>query len=565
MKRMFHTRWLNGILALSLAVLMIYALCPQKAQAADTRRYGYAKLENGNQKQLYVLLADALEAGKDELSLSGRNFRESDLKAAEAMVRRDYPEFFYYTSCCYSVNSKDMVQSVELQYMLDGKSIKGGSSELKAARAALDAKVGEIVNGVSGDDFHKAHYLHDYIVNNVVYVSSPNDQNAYGALIEGQAVCAGYSHAYQLLLRKAGIENFYITGTSKGMRHAWLLVFLNDECYYTDVTWDDPITDNGSQLLGHYYLDMSYNEISKDHQIDPEYEKWLPTIHDHKDMCYFEHEAGDGTGVGNFTEQTDPKQLFEALKRDGNSYRCEFVYKGSDFESWFNKALQNVANNLGEIGISYTVLGGEYILTITVKASEHVLQKIPAKTPTCLADGNEEHYECTKCGKRFADADAITWLSSEDCVVISKLSHSDGDGNNKCDTCGKQMSASAVAPGKPSTDVPEETTPVINTPEETKPAQDIPEVTTPVEDAPVSAAPEADPTQETNPAEDATENTMQPGDVQENDATENGGNVPVKPAEDELVEGGSVWVIVAAAVVAVIAAAVGIVRKTRGY
>ena len=85
---------LKRLLAICLAVLTVCALCPRQAQAADTDRYGYDKLANEKQKQLYVLIADAVSAGEDKLTLSGKNFSENDLKSAEAMVRRAYPEFF---------------------------------------------------------------------------------------------------------------------------------------------------------------------------------------------------------------------------------------------------------------------------------------------------------------------------------------------------------------------------------------------------------------------------------------------------------------------------------------
>ena len=527
MKKIWETKLLLCLLSAVLLVLTLCVVFPQTAKAADTDRYGYSKLENEVQKKTYVKIADALAACEDELSLSGQNCTENDLKVAAEMVRRDYPEFFYYQKYAYSLQG-GLVQSVEFRYAFNGKELKGDSSELKNAIKTLDTKVKDIVKGAKGDDYQKALYLHDYVVNNVIYQSSINDQNAYGALIEGKAVCAGYSHAYQLLLRKAGIESFYITGTSRGVKHAWLLVFLDDECYYTDVTWDDPVLQGGTQVLGHYYFDMSYDQISKDHTADPEYSKWLPSKHDHKSMYYFEHDAREGNGVGRFNDNVAPGKLFEYMKQDGNKYYCEFIYDGTDFDSWFNDALQNVANQVGEISISYVPLGNEYILTITAKASEHVLQKVSAKAPTCTGEGNTEHYECTKCGKRFADPEAKKTITNDSCIIIERLTHSDGNGDNRCDSCGRKMSnSSSTTPTTPST---EATTPPTEAPEETTP---VTEATTPVTEA---TTPATDATEETEPSGAATEETQQPTEETQQPTEETtpseDGNDATAPSED---------------------------------
>lgn len=61
---------------------------------------------------------------------------------------------------------------------------------------------------------------------------------AYGALVEGDAVCQGYALAYKLLLDKCGIDSVLVTSNEMG--HAWNLVKLDGSWYHVDVTWDDP-------------------------------------------------------------------------------------------------------------------------------------------------------------------------------------------------------------------------------------------------------------------------------------------------------------------------------------
>ena len=117
--------------------------------------------------------------------------------------------------------------------------------------AEVDKKVDEIIESLELDDktdFEKIAAIHDYICDNVEYESaekgSDTVRTAYGALIEGRAVCQGYSVSLYRLLLEAGIDNRIIFG--KGLSemgdsgaHTWNIIELNDEYYYIDATWDD--------------------------------------------------------------------------------------------------------------------------------------------------------------------------------------------------------------------------------------------------------------------------------------------------------------------------------------
>lgn len=62
---------------------------------------------------------------------------------------------------------------------------------------------------------------------------------AYGALIEGKAVCDGYAEAFLLLCNAADIPCLLVSGTAEGIPHAWNLVFADGHWYHTDCTWSD--------------------------------------------------------------------------------------------------------------------------------------------------------------------------------------------------------------------------------------------------------------------------------------------------------------------------------------
>ncbi len=106
---------------------------------------------------------------------------------------------------------------------------------------AFNQKVNEIMAGVNGSwpDIEKILYLHDYMVTHIEYDETYSKYDAYNALIEGSCVCQGYTLAYIHLLNQIDVNVDYIV--SWDLNHAWNLIELGGEYFYTDVTWDDPL------------------------------------------------------------------------------------------------------------------------------------------------------------------------------------------------------------------------------------------------------------------------------------------------------------------------------------
>ena len=78
--------------------------------------------------------------------------------------------------------------------------------------------------------------------NDFLYVDeSFNDSfTAYGALINGKCVCAGYAAAFKLLSDAAGLESIVVTGVLDGsLSHAWNKVNMDGEWHIVDVTNND--------------------------------------------------------------------------------------------------------------------------------------------------------------------------------------------------------------------------------------------------------------------------------------------------------------------------------------
>lgn len=144
---------------------------------------------------------------------------------------------------------------------------------------AVNSKVDEIINTIiksDYNDFQKVYAVTRYVVASCEYdddtasklkanpdADLPDDPfNAYGALINGVAVCSGYSDAIQKLLTRCGVEATVIN--SDKMNHAWNVVKIEGNYYELDSTWMD-----GGTISDFFkYFVVSTSALSKDHTFD---------------------------------------------------------------------------------------------------------------------------------------------------------------------------------------------------------------------------------------------------------------------------------------------------------
>lgn len=123
------------------------------------------------------------------------------------------------------------------------------------------------------DEYSRIEYIHDTITENAEYFPLDDPESyigythyAYGALVEGRAVCQGYSAAFAYVCRMSGIQCITVYGTSRGESHSWNKVLCDGKWYNVDVTWDDPVS-NFKDNVTHSYFMLSDLEIAKDHTL----------------------------------------------------------------------------------------------------------------------------------------------------------------------------------------------------------------------------------------------------------------------------------------------------------
>lgn len=262
------------------------------------------------QKRIYEILKVAIRDMEDKLidlqieyDKSNEEKVVNDINIAFRSVSVDNPELFWIPSG-YGVKIDQKKYFVAFKGTdEDGKQYDFPISKSKrdTMKKELDEEVSKLANTVKNknmDAFEAERYIHDYLCEKITYTKTndPMVYTTYGALVNGKAVCEGYSRAMQLLCDKVGIPCGLIYGSSRGEGHMWNIISLDDDWYHLDVTWDDDET-NG--VISHRYFNITTADISSDHIIADAYKKsgtykdvdvynFLGTSCDAKKLNYFE-------------------------------------------------------------------------------------------------------------------------------------------------------------------------------------------------------------------------------------------------------------------------------------
>lgn len=366
----------------------------------DLPRYGYSQLEKMGDAFLlnvYSLLAYlALYGSKDASLFSGLDETNTKptinvtvnnevvtapyISEAEAILvtqafYADFPELFWarpeYLHTDSKINGSYPCVGVQLAY-------NNHANNLEESKETFLAAADAILKGLpsDGSDFDKELYLHDALITKVTYdINTVSEQNAYGALIDGRAVCAGYAFAFQYLLMRAGIESFYVTGTSHDENHAWNIAKIDGDWYYVDPTWDDPV---GSTYSPHYaYFNLTTSAMGADHQVDTNRNVTLPECTATKG---FYHNV-----KGTVIRGDEQERLYQVSTALWNGNGTTRLY--GDI-SWIDS--NSISAICSAIGLSGTIsyhtfsVGQEHVLILTASSGSYP----PPPTPGQLNSDN---------------------------------------------------------------------------------------------------------------------------------------------------------------------------------
>ena len=189
---------------------------------------------------------------------------DTELDTVFAALLKDNPDIFF-TGRKVSRRNIGFGMLCSIDYIF-------AEEEYEMRKAELDAVCDEVIASLSDpdDEWQTELEIHDYIIENCSYDMVEDEHiysSAYGALVNGEAACEGYSKAMQLLLDRAGIENYVICGNATNQDgvtgpHMWNVVKINGDFYHLDCTWDDP---KGDKNENHLYFNVNDEMISETH------------------------------------------------------------------------------------------------------------------------------------------------------------------------------------------------------------------------------------------------------------------------------------------------------------
>ena len=308
----------------------------------EKRYYAYSQL-SPDDRRCYRVMLDAMT------SRESRPYPESgadSLDLVRASVVADHPELFYVNGVRMATTYSPLTDRVTAVNVEGAYTYS--EEETEQIQATIDDITRDFVASLppEADDYAKAKAAYEYIVTNTAYdhsvvleddadgnrSSNVAGQTMADVFVDGLAVCAGYSAAFQHLMQASGVECTQVLGWADGTRHAWCLTKLDGAYYLTDPTWGDPeFLDEdesfASDFVNYAYLAATSEDMAGTHVPDEEYS--VPVCVDDDDS-YFTREGlllhgadelalgslvswADGAGVSNLQVRCTDRPSFDAL------------------------------------------------------------------------------------------------------------------------------------------------------------------------------------------------------------------------------------------------------------
>lgn len=107
----------------------------------------------------------------------------------------------------------------------------------------------------------KTAWVNDTVAAAAEYTESTTPRSvfsAYGALINGRAVCQGYALSAHLMLTMLGLPARIVEGYAGSVPHAWNLVRSGSSWRHVDVTWNDQMMDMGGDGAKYTLVDDGF-------------------------------------------------------------------------------------------------------------------------------------------------------------------------------------------------------------------------------------------------------------------------------------------------------------------
>lgn len=294
-----------------------------------------------------------------DISEDGYAVTPAELKTVIDVYTRDYTGHFWFNkrygySGYLNSENTEIITKIYMYCYADRE-------ETALAKQKYDSAADKLIAGITPDmpEFERELILHDRLADHIAYEDGNRVHDAYGALVNGKAVCEGYAKAFQYLLQKVGIQSFMATGIGNGDLHAWNIVRIDSKYYNVDLTWDDVKSD-----IIYTYFNITDEEIkSLSHILDKESEDFAPVCTS-SDANYF-------AVYGGKTNAFSADEIGEIIKRNGTRFHIYVTGNVNEFsDSFFNNlSAVGTESNLNDniAGAESRLYDREFIITIIVR------------------------------------------------------------------------------------------------------------------------------------------------------------------------------------------------------
>lgn len=280
---------------------------PDEEKLTEAQKYYYYQQLSDTAKKIYITIENNIEEiknGKEniplpsslnEIAKSNKNGKEliaTEFQNAWDAFITDKSEFFYLDSSkvCLVTKSTTKGSNVNYEFYIGKGNNKNyfinnfnNIEEVQKAVNELEYVKNNILKNATGSNYEKILYIHNWIIENVEYdtLNKNNNSNIYGCLVNKSAICEGYARTYKYLMDELNIPCIIVSGSATdengySERHAWNYVYINNNWYAVDTTWDDPIIiGNGvvTNSIKYRYFLKGYETMSKDHVVNGQISK----------------------------------------------------------------------------------------------------------------------------------------------------------------------------------------------------------------------------------------------------------------------------------------------------
>jgi len=335
--------------------------------------YWYNKL-NTNEKKAYHSIYAAILNFPEKIAIT--KVIGDEIEHIFEALSYDNPEFFFLGNSStfmssgyihFFVPQYTMTKDIYNEYMTQ---INGEFERIKSATAGMS-------------EYEKELYVHDYMITNCEYNDTGSEMRltVYGAIINKQANCEGYSRGTQFLLNKLGVKTRVIIGDasngSGGVEgHMWNIVTIDGKEYNFDATWDDhQISGISSKSIppSHMYMNIPTSEIISTHKASDE-RYYSGCIYN--DASYYKMNGLLFSTYDNNVKNKIVDELAKQATNGGNNIEIKFenqqayntamskLFKGQEIYRLISRANLKSSRKIGNNAVNYTNTSEKYIIRI---------------------------------------------------------------------------------------------------------------------------------------------------------------------------------------------------------